>query len=277
MSPRISKLFILLLMLSALLLFAFSAEAADLTLMVYMSGGNLETVHGAATADIQEMIDALPEDDSLNVILMAAGAEIWQTDIDPESTNIYRISKTGLEAVSTAPLTSMGSAESLTRLLAYAHAEFPASHYALIFWDHGAGPMAGLCFDELYYDEDGQSMDRLTLMELKAALEASPFREEKLSWIGMDACLMASVETAAILAPYSDYLIASEETEPSRGWNYGFLKDAAKARTAEVPPSVSLRPMRTPIRALSKTSRFPPSIFTIYPIWYRAFRTLQKR
>ena len=85
-----------------------------------------------------------------------------------------------------------------------------------------------LCFDELYYDEDGQSMDRLTLMELKAALEASPFREEKLSWIGMDACLMASVETAAILAPYSDFLIASEETEPSRGWNYGFLKDAAK-------------------------------------------------
>ena len=228
MSPRISKLFILLLMLSALLLFAFSAEAADLTLMVYMSGGNLETVHGAATADIQEITDALPEDDSLNVILMAAGAEIWQTDIDPESTNIYRISKTGLEAVSTAPLTSMGSAESLTRLLSYAHAEFPASHYALIFWDHGAGPMAGLCFDELYYDEDGQSMDRLTLMELKAALEASPFREEKLSWIGMDACLMASVETAAILAPYSDFLIASEETEPSRGWNYCFLKDAAK-------------------------------------------------
>ena len=62
MSPRISKLFILLLMLSALLLFAFSAEAADLTLMVYMSGGNLETVHGAATADIQEMTDALPEE-----------------------------------------------------------------------------------------------------------------------------------------------------------------------------------------------------------------------
>ncbi len=38
--------------------------------------------------------------------------------------------------------------------------------------------------------------------------------------IGFDACLMATLETAAILEPYANYLIASEETEPDSGWDY---------------------------------------------------------
>ena len=39
-------------------------------------------------------------------------------------------------------------------------------------------------------------------------------------FIGFDACLMATAETALTLADYADYLIASEETEPGVGWYY---------------------------------------------------------
>ena len=39
-------------------------------------------------------------------------------------------------------------------------------------------------------------------------------------FIGFDACLMATAETALMLDPYADYLIASEETEPGIGWYY---------------------------------------------------------
>lgn len=45
----------------------------------------------------------------------------------------------------------------------------------------------------------------------------------KLEWIGFDACLMSSLEVASVLAPYADYMIASQETEPGWGWNYAFL------------------------------------------------------
>jgi hypothetical protein len=39
-------------------------------------------------------------------------------------------------------------------------------------------------------------------------------------FIGFDACLMATLETALALDPCADYLIASEETEPGIGWYY---------------------------------------------------------
>ncbi|MCR5235609.1 MAG: hypothetical protein K6E34_00220 [Lachnospiraceae bacterium] len=35
-------------------------------------------------------------------------------------------------------------------------------------------------------------------------------------FIGFDACLMATVETAYMLSPYADYMIASEEFEPGK-------------------------------------------------------------
>jgi hypothetical protein len=39
-------------------------------------------------------------------------------------------------------------------------------------------------------------------------------------FVGFDACLMGTLETATVLEPYADYLIASEETEPGVGWYY---------------------------------------------------------
>ena len=42
----------------------------------------------------------------------------------------------------------------------------------------------------------------------------------KFDFIGFDACLMATAETALMLAEHADYLIASEETEPGVGWYY---------------------------------------------------------
>ena len=59
-------------------------------------------------------------------------------------------------------------------------------------------------------------MTHLSIEELENALDASPFKDEKLEWLGFDACLMSSVEVAACIAPYSHYMVASQETEPSR-------------------------------------------------------------
>lgn len=89
----------------------------------------------------------------------------------------------------------------------------------MILWDHGGGPLGGVCYDELY------GSDSLTITDLIAAMQNSPFAEAPLEWIGFDACLMASVENASALAPFARYLIASENTEPADGWNYSFLKD----------------------------------------------------
>ena len=215
-----------------------SSVSADLTIMVYMTGSSLETQAGAASVDLQDMLDHLPQerssskDGSLQVLVMASGAKEWRrSDVAADKTNIYRLTRQGLEVAAERPLANMGDSSTLLDLLQFGHDHYPARRYALLLWDHGAGPMVGVCFDELY--EEGQSMDGLTLQELSTALSDSPFSgEQKLDWIGFDACLMASLETANAVAPHARYLIASQETEPTDGWDYGFMAQAASL-TAE--------------------------------------------
>lgn len=214
------KLLLLALTLLLLCCHAASADEAQLTLMIYMTGSNLESEYFAATSDIQEMISSRYDQKQVNVLIMTGGSEKWWTPgISADHLSIHRIERAKLTPEKDYPLESMASPNPLTALLDYGHAAYPADKYALIIWDHGNGPVNGVCMDTLF------GGDLLLPAELNAALAASPFGEEnKLEWIGFDACLMANAETASLLAPYAKYMIASQETEPGRGWDYGFLK-----------------------------------------------------
>ena len=43
---------------------------------------------------------------------------------------------------------------------------------------------------------------------------------DKWEFVGFDACLMGTIESANILANYANYMYGSEEVEPGAGWNY---------------------------------------------------------
>lgn len=222
---RKSLLYTIVLLLMLAPLAAYGQGEPALTLMVYLCGSNLETDVGAASADLAEMMAHYPADGSVRVMVMPSGSKAWQSDVATAETVIYELTGDGLEPRITLPVQSMGDPASLTALLDYGYAHASAGQYALILWNHGAGPNVGLCFDERY-SSDGL-MDGLTLPELSAALADSPAAERKLAWIGFDACLMASAETACAVAPYADYMIASQETEPASGWSYAFLEQLA--------------------------------------------------
>ena len=193
------------------------AEGETITLMVYMCGSNLESWNGAATADLLEMASAGHDPRRVNVLVMAGGTRRWEIGIPSDALCVYMPFRGSLRMLYAFEPMSMGSPDALTALLAYGYQSYPADRYALILWNHGGGPMNGVCWDELYGD------DHLTMEELVTALDASPAANEKLEWIGFDACLMASAEVAALMEPYARYMIASEETEPGSGWNYDFL------------------------------------------------------
>lgn len=218
MKRRIFTLLIL-----ALLCFPASAgtlRSRKLTLMIYMCGSNLESVYGSATADIQEMLAARVDPRDVSVLVMAGGADVSQQGgyFQTDSTGIFEIASGRIRRVwsSDAPL-NMGDGKTLETLLEYGWRSRPADSYALILWDHGGGPLGGVCWDELY------SQDQLTLRELTGALNRMKSYTGRLSWIGFDACLMASAEVAVALSPYAAYMIASQETEPASGWSYAFL------------------------------------------------------
>ena len=123
----------------------------------------------------------------------------------------------------------MGDPQTLTDFVRDSLRRYPAEEYALILWDHGTGPLEGVCLDEM------NEPDRISLDGLAQALDEARL-PQKLSWIGFDACLMSTLEMANAVAPYADYMIASEETEPATGWNYAFLKgiesDSGSVETA---------------------------------------------
>ncbi|MCR4875995.1 MAG: hypothetical protein K5922_02350, partial [Clostridiales bacterium] len=198
---------------------ALAESGKSLTLMVYMCGSNLESCNGVATADLLEMAGSGYDFRNVNLLVMAGGTSQWELGLPTDALCIYRPGRGQLVMLSAFEDISMGEADALTLLLDYGYERFPAQEYALILWDHGGGPLNGVCWDERY------GGDHLTMEELCRALGQSPAAERRLSWIGFDACLMASAEVGNLMAPYAKYMIASQETEPGTGWDYSFLRD----------------------------------------------------
>lgn len=197
------------------------------TLMIYMCASDLESDGGYATTDISEMLDATI-DEKVNVILQTGGTLEWQDyEISSTSNQIYKIENGELNLIKDElEIKSMTEADTLLNFVEFCKTEYPADRYSLILWDHGGGAISGYGYDENNIDED----DTLTLDELKYALEQSNVHFE---FVGFDACLMANVETAYALKDVSDYLIASEETEPGTGWEYVSLLNKLSSNTSE--------------------------------------------
>ena len=189
------------------------------TVMIYICGGDLESSKSAASKNIAEMLEAtIPE--NVNVIIQTGGATRWHTfGIAPNCTDRYIVKNGGLELVDRdLSNKNMGVPDTLIDFVNFGATNYSADKYSLILWNHGGGSVKGVCFDANF------GYDGLTLPEIKTALESTaPLIGKKWEFIGFDACLMATYDTACILAPYAERMIASEELEPTSGWDYKTL------------------------------------------------------
>ncbi len=199
------------------------AENASFTLMIYMTGSTLESEGHAASNDLMEMAESLPHGSGVRLLVQAGGATVWQAGIDPMRATRMELKNGQWVTIEESGIQNMGESKTLSSFLEWGYAFAPAERYGLILWDHGAGPLMGICFDEQYQNPEA-GMDSLSLSELEEALQESPFQKEKLLFIGFDACLMCTLEVASLVKPYADYMIASQEVEPASGWNYSFLQ-----------------------------------------------------
>ncbi len=195
------------------------AGGVSATVMIYMCGSNLESEYGLATSDIFEIQSSGFDKKDNNVVMMLSGSRQWEGfGIDASKTNICEIGEQGnLRILSSEDSRNMADGETMKYFLNYVSENYDSDRYILILWDHGGGPLYGVCWDE------NHNPDSLSMEELVLALKESPFAERGLDLIGFDACLMGSVEVAWMLSPYADYMVASEDMEPGGGWNYKFL------------------------------------------------------
>lgn len=183
------------------------------TIMLYLCGTDLESRSGMATSDLQEMT-AANLSDKVNLLVCTGGCRQWKNDLVSSTVGqIYQVKQGGLKRlVQDNGTASMTDADNLSGFIRYCAENYPAERYELILWDHGGGALSGYG-----YDEKNPSSGSMRLSALRKALEQGGVRFD---FVGFDACLMATLETALAMEPYADYLIASEETEPGIGWYY---------------------------------------------------------
>lgn len=196
------------------------------TIMVYMCGTDLESRSGMGTSDLQEMLNA-SFGRNINLLIYTGGCKAWKNSAVSSSDNqIWQVRDGKLVCLQKdLGSVSMTDPGTLAGYIQWCAKNYPASRYELILWDHGGGSVSGYGYDEKF-----TSSGSISLAGLDSALSAAGV---KFDFIGFDACLMATVETALTMSQYADYLIASEETEPGVGWYYtdwltDFGKDTSK-------------------------------------------------
>ena len=191
------------------------------TILMYVNGSNLESEDNQATKDFTEAIAGAGDSDKVNILVQTMGTKEWASkySIASNRTQRYKLDGNGMNLVDD----SMGQldctdATTFRDFLVWGAQNYPADRYILLFWDHGGGPVYGFGFDE-WQEEDAA----LTIDEMQVAMKDAGVYFD---FIGMDCCIMSSIEVCMALYDYCDYAILSEDFESGLGWAY---KDWIKA------------------------------------------------
>ena len=191
-------------------------EPAAWTVMIYLCGTDLETGGGMATTNLKMIANTEPNE-KVNVLIQTGGTESWQAkdevgmDIASDRLQRWTWDENGFTLVEEPELASMAKHTTLSDFIQWGAKYYPAEKYMLTLWDHGGGSATGLIADELH---------DYAIMSLEGLNRALKNGGVHFNLLMTDTCLMASLETAQAVAPYADYLAASEETLPGLGSNY---------------------------------------------------------
>ena len=214
MRKRILIVSLIVCMLLALTPATHAAER-EFTILLYLCGTDLESDGGQASLDIKEIMQSgVGGSPDIDFVIATGGSHEWQRyNISSDTIQYYHIGSGRPELLRDAGAYSMGSPEALSDFIRFGMDNYPARRYALILWDHGGGPVYGMCTDETSYG------DSLMLDELNKAL-TDGLRGQRLDIIAYDACLMNCVDSAIFSAGFADYMVSSQELVNGTGFDY---------------------------------------------------------
>lgn len=212
-----------LLVIFTLVLLLFSPVTADqngtVLIAVYASGNTLEQEYDLITDDISQIVKGAGNvtADRLQVIAAYGGADKpgWHgmtiADLDDLKEDLKDGSIGDNQSfIIHLPRADMGDPKTLAFFLSFIREQYRYDRVFLILIGHGEA-YTGMLFDQNHLD------DGLTPQELVKSLDETSWNSEL---IGIDSCLMGCLEVTSALVPYTQYLIASEESEPAEGWPY---------------------------------------------------------
>ncbi len=216
-------------------------KKARWTFLYYVAADNniegdlLEDVERMAaagsTADVNiiALIDRSPED-TTNVISADDVVEDGPLLNLPAFTDakLVKVEKNSLTVIQELGEIDTGDPQTWSWFLSTGMKSFPAEHYAAVIDDHG-GAIRGAAWDDSSPSEPDGDGSHLSMSDITKGLQAAlkSAKVKKLDIFGFAACLMANFDTAVKLAPFSDYMVASEEITYGRQWNDTVFINAA--------------------------------------------------
>ncbi|HNY10873.1 MAG TPA: clostripain-related cysteine peptidase [Candidatus Wallbacteria bacterium] len=145
------------------------------------------------------------------------------------------IKKDEVEVIETPGKVDMGDYKEMVKFVKWAHKNFPADHYLLDIWNHGAGwkkrgeRTKGISYD----DNTGNHITTAQLGESMRLIKSIIGHE--LDILAMDACLMQMAEVHHEINGSVKYVLAAEEIEPGTGWPYDMVAEAVTSRPEMTP------------------------------------------
>lgn len=183
------------------------------TVLVYICGSDAESQYLSVSGAIEE-IGAAAYSEDVQVVIQSVGADEWNNSASNEAVQRFVKTENGIECIEELADANMGASETLADFVLWGVESYPARKMSLVLRGCGSGSAGGICFDE-------KNKDSLTLAELDKALNSVyDAMTDRFEFIGFDASLMATLETANILVPYARYMYASEEISCGAGWDY---------------------------------------------------------
>jgi len=215
----------------------------DWTYLVYMGADN--NLSTAGIVDLNEM-EKVGSDGNINIVLQSEFSTeftpfsdvghpeytgqtlrfLVQNDNDPGDVDLQ--SGTSIGNV------NMGHPNTLRDFIKWGTTNYPADHYALVIWDHGAGWKSRTYVKGAV--EDATSGSFMNLPDLAKAVRDAGVH---LDVINFDACLMAMYEVAYEFKGLVDYMVFSEETEPGSGDPYDTILAALAQNPGMSPKKLS--------------------------------------
>lgn len=205
---------------------AKSSTGSSWSVFIYMCGGN------TPQKVIDETFDELMNtdySDNVNFIVQTGGREDWGIKgVDGEFNQRFVMQKKSMFLAGQTGRQNMASSDVLTDFVKWGMESYPADRYMLIINGQGGGAMNGAALDSV-------AGDILTLEDISYSMS---HLERQVDIIGFDSSFMSSIETAAALANYANYMVASEEMMCPYGFDYEalgkYLVNNSEASVGEV-------------------------------------------
>lgn len=227
--------FSLLVLLSSLTSTAFAAPApkAKWTVMVYISGDN--NLEDYVVKDIESELAPTGSSANVQVVALADRGPGYDTSYgDWQTTKLFHVTQ-GMTAASENAVAdwgekNMGDPQTLIDFVTWTKTNYPADHYALVFWGHGWGWRPGVVMRD---DTDNNTLD---YDEEKAAIPSLGF----IDVVGYDGCNMSTIEIFNLWHGHATAVTGSQEYVGWEGLQYDLVLAQLAANPAMTADQVAI-------------------------------------